>query len=240
MADREEKGQKCVKILFFDMEFANGKVPGSIYSIGYMMTDENFEVLIPPTDLLIDPDCRWNEYVVENILAYPKEEVDAAEPFFMHYEKLCALFSQADVAVGFAVSNDTRALHSACKRYLLDPISFCVLDTEKLCKLDGAHPDAHGLAGCVRAWCGEEPANQHRSDGDAYATMLLFRALCRSNHATPKMMLLAYPECCSSSVASEKKGKRLPPKRRKPRTSRKKGRSEQPQKGVSPVTVEQD
>ena len=33
------------------MEFANGKVPGSIYSIGYLVTDGDFEILVPPTDL---------------------------------------------------------------------------------------------------------------------------------------------------------------------------------------------
>ena len=30
-----------MKILYFDMEFANGQVPGSIYSIGYVVTDED-------------------------------------------------------------------------------------------------------------------------------------------------------------------------------------------------------
>ena len=49
-----------MKLLFFDMEFADGKVPGSIYSLGYLMTDENFEIIRPQTDLIINPDSSWN------------------------------------------------------------------------------------------------------------------------------------------------------------------------------------
>ena len=70
-----------MRFLFFDMEFANGQVPGSIYSFGYLVTDEEFEVLEEGTDILINPECTGNEYVEQNILAYPKEEVEAAPAF---------------------------------------------------------------------------------------------------------------------------------------------------------------
>ena len=85
-----------MKILFFDMEFANGKVPGSIYSLGYMMTDESFEILVPQTDLLINPDSTWNEYVAANILAYPMETVEAAPKFPALYGELRELFDEAE------------------------------------------------------------------------------------------------------------------------------------------------
>jgi DNA polymerase III epsilon subunit-like protein len=184
-----------MKLLFFDMEFADGKVEGSIYSLGYLMTDEDFHILIPPTDLLINPDSTWNEYVEKNILAYPKDEVESAPKFFELYDRIKVLFSQADIAVGFAVGNDTRALRQDCARYGLEQIQFRCFDTEKLCRKMDEHKDAHGLAGYVRAWCGEDPSNQHRSDGDAFATMMLMRAICCSKHALPEMLLLAYPEC---------------------------------------------
>ena len=192
-----------MKFLFFDMEFANGKVPGSIYSIGYLMTDENFEIIHPQTDLLIDPDSTWNDYVAKNILAYPMETVEAAPKFPEVYEELKALFEEADIAVGFSVSNDTRALKKDCERYGLSPISFFHFDTERLCRLMEEHKNAHGLSGCVRAWCGIDPENQHRSDGDAYATMLLMRAVCEAKHVDPEMMVDAYPECVGESVAKE-------------------------------------
>ena len=190
-----------MRLLFFDMEFADGRVPGSIYSFGYLVTDEEFRVIEAPTDLLIDPDSTWNAYVEEKILAYPKETVEASPRFPEVYERLSALFASVDVAVGFAVGNDTRALACDCRRYGLEPISFRTFDMEKVCRLTEDHPDARGLAGCVRAWCGEEPENQHRSDGDALATMQLLRGICRVKHVDPEMMLIAYPECIAESTA---------------------------------------
>ena len=185
-----------MKLLFFDMEFANGQVAGSIYSVGYMVTNEKFKVLTPPTDLLINPECRWNAYVRDKILAYPMKQVEAAPNFAAHYKKLKKLFKKADIAIGFAVKNDTRALSADCCRYALEPISYRAFDTELLCRLIDENQDARGLAKCVRAWCGEDPANQHRSDGDALATMRLFQAICQAKHVSAEMMIEAYPECC--------------------------------------------
>ncbi|MBQ8416441.1 MAG: 3'-5' exonuclease [Clostridia bacterium] len=225
-----------MKLLFFDMEFANGQVKGSIYSLGYLITDENFEILTPPTDLIINPECPWNEYVEQNILAYPKETVDAAPAFPMHYDAIKALFESVDVAVGFAVSNDVKALKRDCDRYSLPLINYRWFDTERLCKNADKHSDARGLDGCVRAWCGAEPENRHRSDGDAYATMLLLQAICKDTHATPEMLMIAYPECT---------GEALPPKKEKPKAEKpsphkrrrhhrpKKKKTEKPQDGIA-------
>ena len=184
-----------MKLLFFDMEFADGRVPGSIYSLGYLMTDENFRVIMKPRDLLIHPDSTWNDYVARKILAYPKAQVEAAPKFPSHYRKLKKLFEKADVAVGYAVNNDNKALYMDCKRYALEPFSYRHFDTEKLCKLMEIHQDAHGLGGCVKAWCGQIPENRHRSDGDAYATMLLMQAICKHKHVSADQMIEAYPEC---------------------------------------------
>lgn len=194
-----------MKILFFDMEFANGKVPGSIYSIGYLVTDENFDVLVPPTDLVMKPDAPWNEYVEQNILAYPKDMVENAPAFPAYYERVKALFEEVDVAVGFAVSNDVRALRKNCERYGLPQLRYRAFDTERLCRLLEEHRAVRGLGNCVAAWCGEQPDNRHRSDGDALATMMLLRAICKHKHATPDMMLVAYPSCLSLSVQPQKK-----------------------------------
>lgn len=214
-----------MKILFFDMEFADGRVKGSIYSIGYMVTDENFDVIQPPADLLIHPDSSWNSYVLENILAYPREAVEASPKFPEVYDTVRALFEDADVAVGFALNNDTGALRADCVRYGLPPMNFRWFDTERLCRRLDEHSDARGLAGCVRAWCGRDPDNQHRSDGDAYATMLLLRAICRAKHVTADMLLAAYPECAGDTKSRAKRGRGQEPrgkqKRRRGRSGKK-------------------
>ncbi|MBE6633760.1 MAG: 3'-5' exonuclease [Ruminococcaceae bacterium] len=177
-----------MKILFFDMEFANGKIPGSVYSLGYVETNHKFQLTQPQTDLLMNPDCEWNSYVRQHILAYPMRTVRAAALFPSYYKRLKRLLCHADLVVGFAVKNDTGALRAACERYGLKPLAFRCLDLEKLCRALGDHPQAHGLSGYVRAYCGIDPENQHRSDGDAYATMLLLREICQSHRISPKQI----------------------------------------------------
>ena len=216
-----------VKLLFFDMEFADGKVPGSIYSLGYVMTDEDFAVLVPPTDLLINPESTWNEYVEQNILAYPKEEVETSPNFAARYEEIKALFAKADLAIGFSLNNDIRALRKDCERYGLPVIEFASFDTERLCRMMEEHKDAHGLGGYVQAWCGEEPDHRHRSDGDALATMMLFRAVCNAKHVTPEMMVLAYPEC----VGAQREHQKKKPQKGSRRWRKGKKRREKPAKG---------
>ncbi len=197
----------AIRILFFDMEFANGQVKGSVYSFGYLITDAEFNVLTPPTDLLLSPECEWNAYVREHILAYPIEEVEAAPAFPARYEEIAALFSSVDVAVGFSVGNDTRALRADCVRYGLPVLTYRWFDLERLCKRLEEHKEAHGLDGYFKAWCGETPDHRHRSDGDAFATARLLEAICRAKKVSADMMITAYPECAGEAASEEKKKK---------------------------------
>ncbi len=201
-----------MKIVFFDMEFANGKIPGSVYSLGYVQTNDRFELTEPQTDLLMNPDCEWNAYVRSHILAYSMSTVQAASLFPAYYKRLKKLLCRADLVVGFAVKNDTTALEKACERYGLKPLDFQCLDMERLCKSLKDYPQAHGLAGYVRAYCGIEPDHQHRSDGDAYATMMLLREICKRRGISPKKIKKEFASCVFPSLtptpkkAKEKKG----------------------------------
>ena len=196
-----------IRILVFDMEFANGKIPGSVYSLGYLIVDERFRILTPPTDLVIDPACEWNEYVRDHILAYEMEVVENSPTFMSAYGEIRTLFDSADFAVGFSISNDIRALRAACARYELTPPEFSWLDVEKLCRRAEIHTKAHGLEGCFRAWCPLEdvPQNRHRSDVDAEMTARLLQAVCAYYHVDADMIKDAYPECCGETVISDAK-----------------------------------
>ena len=91
-------------------------------------------------------------------------------------------------------------IRRACERYGLKPLEFDCLDMERVCKTYQDHPDAHGLSGYVRAYCGEEPKNQHRSDGDAYATMMLLRAICELHGLSPKKIKQEFADQLVSSM----------------------------------------
>lgn len=222
---------EVLKLLFFDMEFANGKIPGSVFSFGYVITDEEFNILSGPSDICINPDCEWNEYVAKNILAYTMGTIEASPLFPAHYAEIKALFANTDVAVGFSVSNDISALRRVCERYELSPILYNWFDMEKLCRIADKHREARGLAGCVTAWCGQAPINQHRSDGDALATMHLMRAVCEDAHVDGEMLIVAYPECAGDTISMQNQlqkaknaqtGNKNGKKRRRPRHRKKK------------------
>ena len=201
-----------MKILFFDMEFANGKIPGSVYSFGYVRTDRKFRLTEPQTDLLINPDCEWNDYVRRNILAYQMSTVKQASLFPAYYKRMKKLLCRSDLVVGFAVKNDTTALRKACERYGLKPLSFRCLDLERVCRSLRDYPQAHGLDGYVRAYTGIDPANRHRSDGDAYATMLLLKGICEKHGVDVRDVAKIYAAAFTDSLPQEmqegKKGKR--------------------------------
>ncbi len=201
-----------MKILFFDMEFANGKIPGSVYSFGYVRTDRKFRLTEPQTDLLINPDCEWNDYVRRNILAYQMSTVKQASLFPAYYKRMKKLLCKSDLVVGFAVKNDTNALRKACERYGLKPLSFRCLDLERVCRSLRDYPQAHGLDGYVRAYTGIDPANRHRSDGDAYATMLLLKGICEKHGVDVRDVAKTYAAAFTDSLPQEmqegKKGKR--------------------------------
>ncbi len=192
-----------MKILFFDMEFANGKIPGSVYSFGYVRTNRKFRLTDPQTDLLMNPDCQWNDYVRRNILAYPMSTVKQAALFPAYYKRLKKLLCRSDLVVGFAVKNDTTALRKACERYGLKPLSFRCLDLERVCRSLRDYPQAHGLDGYVRAYTGIEPANRHRSDGDAYATMMLLKAICEKHGVDAKDVTKIYASAFLDSLPKE-------------------------------------
>ena len=194
-----------MKILFFDMEFANGKIPGSIYSFGYVETNGKFRLIQPQTDVLMNPECNFNDYVRTHILAYPMETVRQASTFPAYYKRLKKLLCRANLVVGFAANNDTAALLHGCERYGLKPPVFQCLDMERVCKKYPDHREARGLSGCVEAWCGKIPEHQHRSDGDAYATMLLFRAVCEAKGIAPKTAAKVFADCMIPSVPPEPK-----------------------------------
>lgn len=229
---KQAKWGENVKILFFDMEFANGKIAGSVFSFGYLVTDEEFNILTEPADICINPDCEWNDYVAKNILAYPMETIEASPLFPACYAEISELFASVDVAVGFSVGNDIAALRRVCERYELSPILYRWFDMEKLCRMADKHREAHGLAGYVTAWCGQAPENQHRSDGDALATMHLMRAVCKDAHVDAEMLMIAYPECAGdTAIVPQKEPKKSKNthtvgkssrKRRRPRHRKKK------------------
>lgn len=185
------------KYLFFDIECANcyGN-SAKIFSLGYVVTDENFEILHEKEDVLINPRDRFDWYVAKKMMAYPTSIFSNLPPFPDFYEFFKALFEDPDTTViGYAVTNDVHFLQDDCKRYDLTPFSYRFYDVQQIYARQPENNTAKNLEDSLLSWCGIEPENLHRSDEDAYNTMLILKAIAAYHGKNLPEILEMYPEC---------------------------------------------
>ena len=124
-----------MKYLFFDIECANCfDKRGKIYSFGYIISDENFNIIEKEKDIIINPNVeRWDWYVIKNILAYPKRDVESRAKFNKQYNKIKRLLEDEETIVcGFSVKDDVGYILDECERYKLEPIQFNFFDIQRL------------------------------------------------------------------------------------------------------------
>lgn len=167
--------------LFFDIECASRDKTGrnQMYSFGYLLADENLNVLEKEKDVLINPAVeKWDWHVVKNILAYPKSEVKASPKFCKFYNKLKGLLENPETMVcGYSVRDDVGYLLDECERYHLEPFQFQFYDVQRMSSVfTGAKIESLGVA--YIEWCGRLADGAHRSDLDARYTYEVAKAIC--------------------------------------------------------------
>lgn len=166
--------------VFFDVECAqtDGR-GGKVYSIGYIITDQQLKVVQKEKDILVNPNVEcWDWYVAKNILAYSKKHLESMPCFDKCYNKIRNIFKKEGVVIcGFSVKDDIRYLESECVRYGLPSLNLKCFDVKLLSeKLVG---EKMGLEIAYMKWCNRLPANLHRSDIDALFTYEIARAICK-------------------------------------------------------------
>lgn len=175
-----------MKYLFFDTECANcfgGK--GKIYSFGFLETDEKFNIITPPQDLLINPDCKFDPYVKKNILVYDRAYLKTMPKFNEMYETIKKLMCGKDViCFGYGIENDLRFLADDCKRYSLPLIKAKIYDVQKLIKIVEDRPARKLDLEFIQKF-GEQEGRAHRSDVDAVRTMMIAKKVCETAGKTP-------------------------------------------------------
>ena len=176
------------KYLFFDIECANRDSDGRnmIYSFGYLLSDEQFNILCSEKDLVINPNVKeWDWYVLKKILAYPKKYVESQPKFPHFYEKIKKLIEDPDTLVcGFSTKDDVGYLMDECERYGLEPFNFKFFDIQRL---EMSQPrerirQQQSLGETYMIWCNRIPCSLHRSDIDARLTFEVAKAICKKNN----------------------------------------------------------
>lgn len=186
-----------MKYLFFDIECANCyNNCAKIFSLGYLITDEKFNVLHEKEDVLINPRDRFDWYVAKKMMAYPREIFKDQPPFPDFYGRFKEMFEDPEtVVIGYAVTNDVHFLHDDCKRYKLPVFSYRFFDVQQLYARQPVNNTAKNLEDSVLSWYGEEPENLHRSDEDAYNTMRIMKAIAAFHNTDLPGLMEMYPDC---------------------------------------------
>ncbi len=183
-----------MKYLFYDIESSSGNyTDGSLCSFGYCLTDESFNVL-KKEDLLVNPAPKnfalLDTYKPRIHLAYSESEFRKAPKFPAQYEKISSLFNEADLVVGYAVENDVKYVNGTCDFYKLARIQFKFIDVAMIYKIITGNKNLKKLEEVAANY--EVEYTAHRSDEDAYATMLILKGILKSEELTLDGLLEKY------------------------------------------------
>ena len=160
-----------MRILSYDIESTTGShSDASMCTFGYCIADEQFNI-IEQKDIVMRPHTRRYESRIK--LHYEKAFIKSRPYFPEFYEEIKALFSSADLIIGFSVSNDVDFLNNACQVYKLEKIYYDFLDVQLLHKTVYKKPNMCGLESIASDMGVEYLA--HRSDEDARVTLLLLK-----------------------------------------------------------------
>lgn len=189
--------------LFLDMECSNGN---DICSFGYVLADENFNVL-QQNDVLINPESKFvltNRAGTQGIsLAYDKDEFYAAPKFPDRYEFVKSLVENPEnFVVGFAVSNDAGFIRRACMRYSLPQLSFKFFDTQRLDAAIHNEGNIRSLQKVIDLYGIEQDEENilHKSDDDAFFTLEILQKMLEEIGMSLPEAIKAYPQCCGETA----------------------------------------
>lgn len=133
----------------------------------------------------MNPDSKYDWYVLKHLLSYTKAELAKHPKFNEHHKKIKSLLENEETIVcGYSIVNDLKYLNCECKRYSLPPLRFAFLDVQTL--ID-KYFESKNQIGIERAYAMLEIEDEillHRSDEDALAAMKVAKRLCEKTGLT--------------------------------------------------------
>lgn len=121
-----------MEFLSIDLEACNRYVKGSVFSIGVVCADENFNILYKK-DILINPHCKFCTNFRKPIeFSVKKEDVFNAPSLADIYDELKELFSGDKVIMAHSANNDMFMLNEACRRAKLPAFEFKYICTQMI------------------------------------------------------------------------------------------------------------
>ncbi len=171
-----------MQYLAIDLEACNRYVKGSVFSVGYVLADENFNVL-KKEDIIINPKCRFVAKFRKPIeFSVTKEQAEAAPTLAEQYDKIAALFGKDTVVLAHSANSDMYMLNEACKRARVPALKFRYICTQMIYS---AIYDVMNGIGLDKA--AEEMGvtfTHHKADDDALMALLLLKSCCEKMGCT--------------------------------------------------------
>ncbi len=175
-----------MNLIFFDIECASVyKTTAKICAFGYVLCDENFNIL-KKEDILINPkgafhltDSKGEKGLV---LPYKYGDFKKYPDFRTVYPKIRELLEDKNnIVAGHATYNDVNYLNLETRRFSLPSFNFSFSDTQLIyMTLTGGFSRQYGLEYITKDLNIE--FIPHRAADDAYATMRVAEAMCRSKN----------------------------------------------------------
>ena len=166
--------------LFFDIECANCfNNRGKICEFGYVLTDDKFNE-IKKDNIIINPNAKFDKYVIKNMLTYSKEEYNSQKFFPNNYKAIKDIItSEQEIMIfGHSIDSDARYLNDECKRYALPYINYKFYDVIHIYKGYSNEKDLLGLKKIAIELGVKEQDNEHRAMDDAVTTKDILSTLC--------------------------------------------------------------
>lgn len=169
--------------LLFDIECVYDKQEQYMLSFGYVKTDKDFNV-IKREDILINPNLTFSLTDVGVPVYYTIREILNSPIFPEVYHKIKSLLEEKDqYVIGHAIMNDVNYLVDECISYELDGFNFSFFDAQIIYCLLNNETRRVSLDNILLN-LGIARSNLHRSDEDAYHTMLYLQAMCKQKGMT--------------------------------------------------------
>ena len=183
-----------MRYLFFDIECASVYQGSKICSFGYVLTDENLNI-IDSNDIMINPNCIWDQYALKHILAHSKEYYESFPMFDERYKNIKSLFGEDVIAFGHGVTNDVRFINDDCRRYKLPYIDFIFYDCADIYKEFENDKETKSLAKVSKEFGEHTQGEKHESKEDALLVYEYTKEMCKQMGTTLKELLTLVSNC---------------------------------------------
>ena len=201
-----------MEYIFFDIECANcfgGR--GKICSLGYVITDEQFNIR-QKSDILINPHSKFHLHGHNNhpgiVLGYDEDEFLASPDFKFYYPVIKELLTRENTLIfGFSVMSDAGFLKSECNRFHRPMFDYKFIDIQRIYTDYKELENTPALIKCAAEYGVTETQDVHKSDDDSYFTMRVLKGLCEETGLTPLELIEKYPLskcwCENGEIGSE-------------------------------------